>query len=473
MSNYYLAIDIGASSGRHILGSIENGEIQIEEIHRFENKLHQEDGYLCWDYSVLFDEILEGLRKAKTMGKVPSYIGIDTWAVDFVLLDGEDGLTTPMISYRDNRTKGLDEAVNRRISYRELYQRTGIQKQIFNSIYQLIAAKRDFETALDDAEAFLMVPDYFNYLLTGIQSVEYTNATSTGIVSIAENTWDDLLLEELGIPRRLFGEISEPGTILGPLQDEIVERIGYSAQVVLPATHDTASAIMAVPSLDENDVYISSGTWSLFGTETKTPIVTEEAFRLNFTNEGGYGNRICFLKNIMGMWLLQSIRRELEERDKTDYGFDQLAKLAMESSIESVIDCSDARYFAPESMIAEILSYLDETDQRKPATVGELAYIIYHSLALSYAKTLRELESITQLKYEKIYIVGGGAQAELLNQLTADKTKCTIFAGPVEATALGNLGVQMIASGELKDTLEFRKLIAKSFEIKVYKGENR
>lgn len=470
MVNYYLAIDIGASSGRMILGFIDNQKIKIEEVHRFENKLTKVDDSLCWDYTKLFDEIIKGLRRCQELNKIPTYIGIDTWAVDFVLLDESGSLTSPMVSYRDDRTIDIDLEVELVISSKDLYERTGIQKQMFNTIYQLMAIKQKDAPALENAVNMLMVPDYFNYLLTGIAVAEYTNATSTNLVSKETRDWDRDLIRSLEIPETIFPNIMKPGTVLGDLKPEIVQAIGFNAEVVLPPTHDTASAILSVPSHEKDFVYLSSGTWSLLGTEIRQPIVSSRARELNFTNEGGYDGKLCFLKNIMGMWLIQSIRKELTLKMNRDISYNELADLAAVNRIDSTIDCNDARFFAPNSMLSEIETYLKETSQDLPQSIGEFAYMIYNSLAISYAKTIVELESLTGKRSDKLYVVGGGSQVELVNRLTAEKTGCTVYAGPIEATALGNLGAQMMASGELKDVSAFRDLIAQSFSIKTYQG---
>ena len=295
----YLAVDIGASSGRHILGWVAEGTLVLREVYRFSNRLHSREGHLCWDMEQLFAEIVQGLAQCKEEGIIPVSMGIDTWAVDFLLLDRQGKPLGNAVSYRDSRTQGMDRLVEARISPEELYARTGIQKQAFNTIYQLMAVKQQEPALLEQAQRLLLVPEYLTYRLTGRRESEYTNATTTGLVNAQTKTWDEEILDRLGYPRRLFGELRQPGFSVGGLSPQVQERVGFDCQVLLPATHDTASAFLAVPA-KENGVYLSSGTWSLLGTELPAPVLTEESRRCNFTNEGGYQYRFRYLKNIMG-----------------------------------------------------------------------------------------------------------------------------------------------------------------------------
>ena len=309
MANYYLAIDIGASSGRHILGHVEDGRIVLEEMYRFDNKQVHKNGHDCWDMDNLWSGILGGLKACKEADKIPQTIGIDTWAVDFVLIDKDGNPVGDAVAYRDGRTKDADKLVDKIIPAQELYARTGIQKQLFNTIYQLMALKEEHPEQLEKAETMLMIPDYFDYKLTGVMKQEYTNATSTNLVYAASKTWDYELIDMLGLPKKLFGELSMPGTIVGNLTEEIQKEVGFDATVILPATHDTGSAFLAVPARDDKAVYLSSGTWSLLGVENEEPICTEDSWKENFTNEGGAWYRFRYLKIIMGLWMIQSIRR--------------------------------------------------------------------------------------------------------------------------------------------------------------------
>lgn len=461
---YYLAVDIGASGGRHILGTVKEGRISLEEVYRFENGMHDQDGTLCWDFQSMFQEIKNGMKRCRELGKIPVSMGIDTWAVDFVLLDHEDRVLGKTVGYRDGRTKGMDELVYQSIAPDELYGRTGIQKQMFNTIYQLMAVRNQNLEELENAASMLMIPDYFHFLLSGRKRQEYTNATTTQLVSPVTKTWDYELIERLGYPKRLFGELSMPGTVVGNLTEELQKEVGFDCQVVLPATHDTASAVIAVPSLEEDVLYISSGTWSLMGTERMEADCRENSRRANFTNEGGYEYRFRYLKNIMGLWMIQSMRKEWKEK----LSYAALCELASEETITSIVDCNDDRFLAPESMIREVKAFCLETGQQVPETAGELAAVIYNSLAECYAGTAKEIRELTGRDYRTIHIVGGGSNAEYLNRLTAKKTGCRVYAGPGEATAIGNLAAQMIKAGVFQSLKEARACIFNSFEIKEY-----
>lgn len=464
MGQYYLAVDIGASSGRHILGTVQDGKMELEEVYRFSNGMNMVDGQLCWDTKELSDQILAGMKRCGELGKIPYSVGIDTWAVDFVLLDQKNRLLGRPAGYRDERTKGMDEEVYRKIPEKELYSRTGIQKQIFNTVYQLMAVKTRTPGLLEQAESMLMIPDYFHYLLTGAKYQEYTNATTTQLVSPVTKQWDYELIERLGYPQKLFGPLSMPGTVAGSLLPEIQAVTGYDCKVVLPATHDTASAVLAVPSWEEDMLYISSGTWSLMGTERPEADCREESRSHNFTNEGGYDFRFRYLKNIMGLWMIQSVKRELEK----EYSFAELCELASKETIASLVDCNDDRFLAPDSMIDAVKGFCAMTGQQVPETPGELAAVIYNSLAKCYGDTVEELEELTGKQYRQIHIVGGGSNADYLNALTARRTKRTVYAGPGEATAIGNLAAQMIAAGEFSGIKEARAAVARSFPMKRY-----
>lgn len=464
MTNYYLAVDIGASSGRHMLAHMEQGRMVLEEVYRFSNGMTEQEGTLCWDVVQLFTEIKNGMKQCAGLGKIPVSMGIDTWAVDFVLLDARDQIVGQTVGYRDDRTRDMDQAVYERISEEALYTRTGIQKQSFNSIYQLMAVKKRHPEQLQRAQTMLLIPDYFHFLLTGKKAVEYTNATTTQLVSPVTKDWDYELIDQLGYPRPLFLQIQKPGTVLGKLTAEIQEEVGFSCQVVLPATHDTGSAVMAIPSEQKQTVYISSGTWSLMGTELTKANCTEAGRKYNFTNEGGYNYRFRYLKNIMGLWMIQSVKREIAG----DRSFGEISELASKEEITSVVDCNADRFLAPQNMTKEVQEACAESGQQVPCGIAQVAAVIYHSLAECYAKTMREIEAVTGESYAGIHIVGGGANADYLNQLTAEKTGLPVYAGPTEATAIGNLAAQMIAGGEMADLQSARKYIKDSFAIKEY-----
>lgn len=461
---YYLAVDIGASGGRHILGWLEDGRMRLEEIYRFPNGMESDGGRLCWNTAQLFTEIKNGMKKCGELGKIPASMGIDTWGVDYVLLDRNDRILGKTYGYRDGRTAGMDQVVYQKIPEGELYGRTGIQKQIFNTIYQLTAVKEQEPELMEAAACMLMIPDYFNFLLTGRKKTEYTNATTTQLVSSQTKDWDLELIDLLGFKRGIFTEIVKPGARLGHLTADLQADIGYNVDVCMVGSHDTASAVVAVPALQEPFLYISSGTWSLMGTELLAANCSPAGRCANLTNEGGYDYRFRYLKNIMGLWMIQNVKKEWDDR----YDFPALCEMAEAAAIDSLVNCDDPCFLAPPSMTKEIQDFCIRTGQQKPETAGETARIIYRSLAQCYRKAAEELERITGNSYEVLHIVGGGSKAPYLNQLTADATGKTVYAGPGEGTAIGNLAVQMMTAGALDSLPEARACIYNSFEVKVY-----
>lgn len=463
----YLAIDIGASSGRHIIGTVDDGKIALKEMHRFPNLLDHVDGHLLWNTERLFNEILAGMKKCGDAGELPYSVGIDTWAVDYVLLDENDNVIGKTYGYRDSRTEGIPEEVYKIIPEEDLYQRTGIQKQNFNTIFQLYALKLQEPEVLSKAKTFLMLPDYFQFLLTGVKKQEYSNAVSTGLVSALTGDWDKEIMERLGLPVDIFLPISEPGTVVGTLLPEIQEKVGFCAKVVMPATHDTGSAVAAVPSDDSEPLYLSSGTWSLLGMESSSPVLSRKAQAANFSNEGGYDRTIRFQKNIMGLWIIQNLKRELEK-----YSFDDLCNMAIENKdFPSRVDVDEPRFLAPENMQQAVKDACRDNGLPVPENDGELLAVVYESLSNSYAKSVQELEDITGKTWDTLHIVGGGSADWYLDKITAQKTGKKVLAGPKEATALGNLLAQMISDGTVKDLAEGRKIIKNSFEIKEYTNE--
>ena len=469
MNKYYLAVDIGASSGRHMLAWVEDELIRMEEIHRFSNGMAKKDGHLCWDYEKLFGDIVAGLKKCKELGKIPVSMGIDTWGVDYALLDAEGQVLGHTYGYRDSRTNGMDEVLSSIISPEDLYARTGIQKQMFNTIYQLMATKTQEPKLLDAADKLLMVPDYLNFLLTGVAKSEYTEATTGQLVNPDTKDWDYELIDMLGIKKEMFVPLSTAGTRVGGLKPELIEEVGFDLDVLQIASHDTASAVMAVPSMGKETVYISSGTWSLMGVENMEAICTEASRQANLTNEGGYEYRYRFLKNIMGLWMIQSVRHEYEDK----YSFAELCAMAEAvKDFPSRVDVNDDSFFAPESMIGAIKEYCEKSGQPVPQTPGEVSTVVYQSLADSYGQTVQEIRAITGKDYEAINIVGGGANADYLSQLTANSTGKTVYAGPTEATAIGNLVAQMLKAGEYESLEEARKGIFKSFAVKTFEPTN-
>lgn len=464
MGKYYLAVDIGASSGRHMLAYLEDGKMRLEEVYRFPNGMYDKDGTLCWDLERLFQEIKTGLKKCSEVGKIPSTMGIDTWGVDYVLLDKEDRILGDTVGYRDSRTNGMDEKVYEKISAEDLYARTGIQKQLFNTIYQLMAVKQEHPEYLEQAETILMLPDYFHFLLTGVKKNEYTEATTGQLISPKTNDWDYELIDLLGYNKEMFLPVSMPGTVVGNFTKEIQEEVGFDCTVVLPATHDTGSAVLAVPTNDDNALYISSGTWSLMGIERKEADCSMESMKANFTNEGGYDHRFRFIKNIMGLWMIQSVKKEFEE----DLSFAEICEQASKETIPSIVDCNDDCFLAPKNMIAAVQDFCRRTGQQVPETVGEIAAVIYNSLAKCYGDTVEEIEAITGNSYPTIYVVGGGSNAGYLNELTAKYTGRKVSAGPSEATAIGNIMVQMLHDGVFQSLPEARNCVRESFDVQMY-----
>ena len=476
----YAAIDIGASSGRVIMGWLEEGLMRLEEVHRFDNVQKRSGGHDCWDVDRLFDEIVTGLRVAREKtGRIPASIGIDTWAVDFVLLDKDDHILGDAVAYRDARTQGMYDVADALMDPSDLYAKTGIQRQPFNTIYQLLALQREHPEQLAAARSFLMIPDYLVWRLTGVKANEYTNATTTGMLNAVDRDWDQDILDAVGIDRTLFMKPAMPGEIIGELSADVAKKVGYQSKVVLPASHDTGSAFLAVPARDDEAAYISSGTWSLLGVELPEPLTTVEAFQDNFTNEGGYQVRFRFLKNIMGLWMNQSVRREVNGVDyvegKTSHSamfdhavsFDELRAMCREAEpFEAYVDVDDERFLAPDSMIEEIKLACKEDGQPVPQSIGQIMRTNYCSLASSYARNIKRLRELTGREYTSINIVGGGCQDGYLNQATANACGLPVFAGPIEGTCIGNLIVQMIVGGDFENLAQARACVAESFEVK-------
>ncbi|MBQ3221428.1 MAG: rhamnulokinase [Clostridia bacterium] len=455
---YYLAIDIGASSGRHIVAHIENGKMITEEIYRFQNGPKTRIAYdgqehLTWDPETLFSEILNGLKKAKEVGKVPYSVGIDTWGVDYALI-GEDGKAIGGVyCYRDSRTDETIPAVHEIVPFEELYERTGIQFASFNTVYQLLHDKNTGR--MEKAKALLMLPDYFHYRLTGVMKQEYTNATTTGMVNAKTHTWDEEILEKLGYKKELFGELSQPGTEVGEFTDEVASFVGYKAKVVLPATHDTASAVLAAP-LSGQTPYISSGTWSLLGVEQNAAHTSKAAREAGYSNEGSINGTFRLQINIMGLWMIQQVRHELGDK----HSFAELADMARANPVDYAINVNEQKFMAPESMIDEINASVGTQ-----LSVGEMAFVIYNNLAKFYDTSLKALEAVTGEKYETLNIIGGGSKNALLNELTAKYTGKKIITGPAEGTAIGNLMMQMVGAGEIASVKAGREIIKASFDI--------
>ncbi|MGG1048438.1 L-Rhamnulokinase [Bacillus subtilis] len=459
----YTAIDIGASSGRIMVGELNEGKLDIQEIHRFANGFSQRDGHCFWDIDHLLKQILQGLQKVKTLGYEHCTVGIDTWAVDYVLLDEKGDRLREAISYRDRRTDHTIDKLEHTLSKAAIYQKTGIQFQPFNTIYQLYEEDREL---LIKTDKIMMIPDYLGYCLTGKAVTEITNASTTQLLKASTGNLDPELLEAVSVQEQQFAPLTEPGCELGKLRNEWFPDYDLPAcKVMTVATHDTASAVIAAPGINDGWAYISSGTWSLIGVENKTPIITDLALENNYTNERGANNTIRFLKNIIGMWVIQEVRQQLQ----ADYSFQQLAEEAKKTEpFQQFINLNDKRFLNPENMIKEIQHYCRQTRQKTPRTAGELACCIYSNLAIIYAIAIKELETITEKPIEQFHIIGGGARNDFLNQLTADMSGKAVYAGPIEATATGNLLMQMIAAKEVKDIKEARQVVRNSFPIKVF-----
>lgn len=449
---YYLAIDIGASSGRHILSHIESEKLVLEEIYRFENNLVADENGLVWDIESLFSEVLNGIKMCKEIGKIPKSIAIDTWGVDYVLLDESKKEIKPCYCYRDDRTNAVVDEVESLVSPARLYAKTGIQKQNFNTIYQLYTDKKSGR--LLNAKYFLMMPEYLSFKLTGVCKNEYTNATTTGLVNANAKTWDGDIISVLGLPKELFAALNTPSSVVGDLSTDIQKAVGFNSTVLFAPSHDTASAVCACPMQDD-DLYISSGTWSLIGTEITEPILNDNARQLNFTNEGGIDYRFRFLKNYMGMWLFQNIRRNLNK----SMTYDEMMELAKKCGEHKYFDVNDSTLVAPKNMIDAIGKLIGSDD------LGLILNSAYHSLAKSYNEAVTEIEAVTGKRFNAIHIVGGGCQDKYLNALTRDYTGKSVTAGPIEATATGNIVSQIMRDKKIS-LATAREIVKNSFDIK-------
>lgn len=471
----YLAVDLGASSGRVLAGRFDGRSVALEEVYRFGNGGVTAGGTLYWDLLRLWSEIQHGLRLAQESldGQIVS-LGVDTWGVDFGLLDANDQLLGNPVHYRDQRTQGILPRAFSVATRDEIFEATGLQFMEFNTLFQLWAMKQARSPILEAAEHFLMMPDLFHWLLTGQKRNELTNASTTQFLDPRTRQWATSLLQRMDIPTSIFGELAAPGTQLGPLRREVAAATGlHDVNVILPGTHDTASAVMAVPSSSPISpqpdwCYISSGTWSLMGVEVPEPVITPECQRLNFTNEGGIGGSVRLLKNIAGLWLVQECRRvwALEGRE---YSWEELNQLAAAAEpLQAWIDPDDPRFTAPENMPEAIREYCAERGHRIPQTEGEIIRCALESLALRYRLVVDWLEQLTQGKIKTVHIVGGGAQNELLCQMTADALDRAVVAGPVEATAIGNLMTQAMSLGDVTSIQEAREVVYQSFAARRY-----
>ena len=467
-----LAFDLGAESGRALIGHFDGQRLALEELHRFGNGPVQIFDRLYWDPLRLFGEMQQGLALfARAHGKDLASIGIDTWGVDFALLGPGDALLDNPRNYRDPRTDGMLEEAFSRVPREEIFAFTGVQFMKFNSLYQLLAMRES--PLLQSAQTLLLMADLFNFYFTGNKVCEFSNATTTQFFDPRKNTWSTELLTSLGLPTHFLPEIAQPGTQVGTLLPSIASDTGLNTvPVIAPATHDTGSAVAAVPAETRDYAYISSGTWSLMGVELDEPLVSSEALQYNFTNEGGVGPTYRFLKNIMGLWLVQECRRTWEREGRT-FSYEQLTTMARDAApFVALIEPDDERFLTPGDMPARIRAFCQETDQAVPADEGQMIRVILESLALKYRYVLESLETILGRRLECIHIVGGGIQNRLLCQFTASAAGRRVVAGPLEATGIGNMLLQLIGLGQLASLTEARQVVRDSFDPMVYPPEN-
>jgi rhamnulokinase len=467
----FLAIDLGASSGRVMLGQWNGERFELRELHRFPNGPVQVLGHLYWDVLRLWQEITTGMARYAVQDDTPlAGIGIDTWAVDFGLLDTSGRLLGNPYHYRDRRTLRMPEHVDQYVAPERLYAQTGIQRLPFNTLYQLVSMRQSGEPQLDLADTLLLIPDLLHYWMTGRKVAEYTNATTTQMLDARKRRWASDLLAALGLPTRILPPIVEAGTVLGDLLPDVREAVGLrqNVSVIATATHDTASAVAGVPGLDARSAYISSGTWSLIGVELDQPILSARARLLNFTNEGGVGGTIRFLKNVGGLWLLQECQRQWQRTGQNLTWSELVAQAEAAAPLRSLVDPDAPDFLNPTNMPSAIRAYCQHTGQPEPDSVGALVRCCLESLALKYRWVVERLETLTGRQLDTLRVVGGGSQNALLCQLTADACKRRVVAGPIEATALGNIVVQAIATGKLPDVAAGRAAVAASAELAVY-----
>ena len=477
----FLAFDLGAESGRAVLGTLADGRLTLEERHRFPNPTGRMNGHLYWNLLAQWEELKTGLRRsAESHGPSSaraslSGIGVDTWGVDFGLVGADGDVLGNPFHYRDPRTDGVMERTFQRVSRQEIFEHTGVQFMQLNSLYQLLALRDSKPKTLDAADTLLFIPDLFNYLFTGEKRAEFSIATTSQMYDPRKGTWATELLEKLDLPTRILPKIIPSGTVVAPLRRDVAEECNVGrVPVIAPGCHDTASAVAAVPSeaTDGADwCYISSGTWSLMGVELNQPVINEKSLRYNYTNEGGVGGTIRFLKNIMGLWLVQECRRQWV-KDGHDHSYAELKEMAARTKpFAMVIDPDHKPFLSPGDMPGKIERFCRDTKQRTPTTRGEFVRVCLEGLALTYRKTLEGLEDVLGRKITRIHVVGGGSQNDLLNQMTADACEREVVAGPVEATAIGNILVQAMAVGDIRSLAEARQVVCASFDVKKYQPQ--
>ena len=472
MHKNVLAFDFGASSGRAMLGSLVDGKITLKEVHRFSNDPVMLNGTFYWDTLRLFHEIKQGIIKAKQIGDFES-IGINTWGVDFGLLDKKGKLIENPINYRDKRTEGILPKAFKKFNKEMFYELTGNQFMEINTAFQLFSLAEDRPEILEKTETLLMTPDLFNYFLTGVKSTEYSIASTTQLLDARKREWCLSIINALGIPKKIFTPIVKSGTVIGNVSDEICDELGINpCPVISVASHDTASAVVAVPAKEKDFIFISCGTWSLFGTELNYPIINKKSSAFNITNEGGFNDTTRFLKNIIGLWLIQESKRQWE-REGLNYTYADLEELALQCQpLLSFIDPDDPMFVAPGNIPRRVQEFCVRTNQIIPKTTGEIMRCIYQSLAFKYKYTYEQLKQCTDKNYTSIHFVGGGTKDKLLCQMTANACNMTVNAGPIEATVLGNIAVQLITLGEIKNISKARKIISSSQSINTYEPIN-
>lgn len=472
MTKRVLAFDFGASSGRAIIGCFDGDKITLEEVHRFSNDPVSVGGTVYWDVLRLFYEIKQGIIKAKIAGGFDS-IGIDTWGVDFGLIDSEGKLMENPVHYRDARTVGLVDEAFKTMPKEQLYGITGIQFMELNTLFQLISLKKYRPWMLERADKMLFMPDLFGYMLTGKMCAEYSIASTSQLIDLDKKTWSKEILDAFGIKESVFAPLVQPGTVLGELSKEVCEECGVDpVPVISVCGHDTQSAITSVPCEDGDFAFLSSGTWSLFGTELDKPIVNETSMNINITNEGGFDGSTGFLKNIIGLWLIQESRRQWKREGK-EYSYADLEKLALAAEPFKCFIDPDAPEFVPHGNIPErVREFCRKTGQYVPETVGEIMRCIYESLAMKYRLTFEKLRECTERDYPVIHVIGGGTKDGLLCQMTANSCDRTVKAGPIEATVMGNVAVQLMSDGSVKNIGQARKIVADSSELKTFEPKD-
>jgi rhamnulokinase len=470
-SRHYVAVDLGAESGRVMLATCSQDSLEIEELHRFPNGPIEQDGSLRWDFARLMAEIKVGLKKAFALGKTITSIGVDTWGVDFGLLDANGKLLENPYHYRDSRNNGMIEAASDLLPRDQIYANTGIQLMIINSVFQLLATKQQRPELLDKVAHLMFMPNLIMYELCGEIQAEYSIASTSQMVDMHTGQWSDTVLDALGLPKQILPPIVHPGTVAGHLKADLAKELGgQSVPIVSVGTHDTASAVAAVPvTHDRTWAYLSSGTWSLMGIESPTSVINDATCQMNFTNEGGVGQTIRLLKNIMGLWLVQECKRHWAS-EGSDLDYTQITRMASQATpFTGVLNMDHADFMAPKQMPQKINQYLKSTGQAEITDKGQMVRAVLESLAHKYTQVIESLETLSGKPIEVLHIVGGGIQNELLNQLTADATGKHVITGPIEATVIGNVLVQALAQGQIGSLAEGRALVAKSFAGKEFK----